>query len=152
MDVFQGRVFLCIMDFPAIDSFFQKQQEPARSTLIWLREHIKKQHPELEEKWRYGMPFFDLDGRMFCYLWCASSTGTPYIGFVDGAIIDHPALVQGERKRMKIFLVDPTQDAPVEMLNEVLAYAVAVRKAKAAGQPNKGVRTKPLTRRSRRTG
>jgi hypothetical protein len=140
------------MDFPAIDSYFQKQHEPARSTLIWLRDHIKKQHAELDEKWRYGMPFFDLDGRMFCYLWCASSTGTPYIGFVDGAIIEHPALVQGDRKRMKIFQVDPTQDAPMEMLNEVLACAVAVRKAKAAGQPNKGVRTKQHERRSRRTG
>ena len=75
------------MHFPAIDSYFQKQQEPARSTLIWLREHLKKQHAELEERWRYGMPFLDLDGRMFCYLWCASATGTPYIGFVDGAII-----------------------------------------------------------------
>jgi hypothetical protein len=91
------------MDFPAIDTYFQKQQEPARSTLIWLRKHIKTQHPELDEKWRYGMPFFDLDGKMFCYLWCASTTGTPYIGFVDGALIDHPALLQGERKRMKIF-------------------------------------------------
>jgi hypothetical protein len=128
MDVFRGAVFLCTMHFPAIDSYFQKQQEPARSTLIWLRDHIKTQHPELDEKWRYGMPFFDLDVKMFCYLWCSSTTGTPYIGFVDGALIDHPALVQGERKRMKIFSVDPTKDAPVETLNEVLAYAIAVRK------------------------
>lgn len=122
------------MDFPVIDSYFQKQQEPARSTLIWLRDHIKKQHPELAEVWRYSMPLFDLDGRMFCYLWCASSTGTPYIGFVDGAIIGHPALVQGDRKRMKIFLVDATKDAPVEMRNEVLACAIGVRKEKTAGQ------------------
>lgn len=116
------------MDFPAIDSYYHKQQEPARSTLIWLRGHIKAQHPELDEKWRYGMPFFDLAGKMFCYLWCASSTGTPYIGFVDGALIDHPTLVRGDRKRMKIFLVDPEQDAPVDLLNDVLACAIAVRK------------------------
>ncbi len=122
------------MHFPAIDTYFQKQQEPARSTLIWLRDHIKKKHPGLEEKWRYGMPFFDLAGRMFCYLWCASSTGTPYIGFVDGAIMDHPALVQGDRKRMKIFRVDPTQDAPVALLNEVLSYAIALRKGRIVGK------------------
>lgn len=142
--------FLCTMHFPAIDSYFQKQQEPARSTLIWLREHIKKQHPELEEKWRYGMPFFDLDGRMFCYLWCASSTGTPYIGFVDGAVIDHPALVQGDRKRMKIFLVDPTQDAPVETLNEVLAIAIGMRKNGTIGQPKVGDQRSPRAMRTRR--
>ncbi len=140
------------MDFPAIDSYFQKQQEPARSTLIWLRKHIKDQHPELVEASRYGMPFFDLDGRMFCYLWCASTTGTPYIGFVDGALIDHPALVQGERKRMKIFLVDPTLDAPVEMLNEVLACAIMVRKNRVDAKPKRDVRTKSRERRSRRSG
>ena len=132
---------LCPMHFPAIDSYFQKQQEPARSTLIWLRDHIKKQHAELKERWRYGMPFFDLDGKMFCYLWCASSTGTPYIGFVDGAIIDHPALVQGDRKRMKIFSVDPTKDAPVRSLNEVLAMAIEVREQAPS---------RPLGRSSRR--
>lgn len=140
------------MHFPAIDSYFQKQQEPARSTLIWLRDHIKKQHAELEERFRYGMPFFDLDGKMYCYLWCSSSTGTPYVGFVDGAIMDHPALVQGDRKRMKVFLVDPTKDAPVKVLNEVLACAIAVRKDKASGQAKMSVRTKPGAKRSRRSG
>ncbi len=150
MDVFLDTTFLCTMDFPAVDTYFQKQQEPARSTLIWLHGHIKAQHPELDEKWRYGMPFFDLAGKMFCYLWCATSTGTPYIGFVDGALIDHPALVQGDRKRMKIFLVDPRQDAPVETLNELLASAITVRKEIATGQPRKGKRTKQRERRSQR--
>ena len=136
------------MDFPAIDSYFQKQPEPARSTLIWLRQHIKHQQPELTEVWRYGMPFFDLDDKMFCYLWCASTTGTPYIGFVDGAIMDHPALVQGDRKRMKIFLVDPAQDVPLEELNGVLAFAITVRKSKTFARPTKAERTKPGYRRS----
>lgn len=124
---------LCTMHFPAIDSYFLKLQEPARSTLIWLRDHIRKQHAELEERWRYGMPFFDLDGKMFCYLWCASATGTPYIGFVDGAMIDHLALVKGDRKRIKVFLVDPAKDAPVELLNEILACAISVRNGKIDG-------------------
>lgn len=140
------------MDFPAIDSYFQKQQEPARSTLIWLRGHIKQQHPELDEVWRYGMPFFDLDGKMFCYLWCASTTSTPYIGFVDGAIMDHPALVQGDRKRIKIFLVDPEQDVPLQELNEVLALAITVRKSETFTRPTEEERTKPAAKRSRRNG
>lgn len=113
-----------------IDRWFEQQAEPARSTLLWLRGYITDHFPELAEAWRYGMPFFDLDGRMFCYLWCAPGRGIPYVGFVDGGIIEHPALVQGDRKRMKIFLVDPGQDVPVDMLNELMRLAIVVRKNK----------------------
>ncbi len=140
------------MDFPAVAAYFHKQEEPARSTLVWLRAHIKAQHPELTEAVRYGMPFFDLDGKMFCYLWCSSTKGEPYIGFVDGAIIDHPALVQGDRKRMKVFMVDPTKDAPVRSLNEVLACAIKVRRNKAGVVTRKSSVVGKRADRTRRTG
>ncbi|RZL46212.1 MAG: DUF1801 domain-containing protein, partial [Pedobacter sp.] len=48
----------------------------------------------------------------------------PYIGFVDGNLIDHPDLLQEKRARMKILLIDENSDLPIEKINLILTSAM----------------------------
>ncbi len=110
-----------------IDNFYLNLAEPNRACMLSLKEIITKCHPKITEEWKYRLPFFYLKGKMFCYLWIDKRTKHPYIGFTDGGFIDHPMLKQGDRKRMKILLIDPNQDLPLELLQEVLRMALNLR-------------------------
>lgn len=125
-----GHPFLCHMTLRDIDHWFEQQQEPVGGTLLWLRRHITARHPDLSEAWKYRMPFFLYRGRMLCYLWCDPNDAIPYVGFVDGPLLNEPVLVQGTRKRMSVLLIDPAQDVPVKILDRTIERAMALRDAR----------------------
>lgn len=103
-----------------IDKYYLDKMEPTRSCLEFLRQFILAADPGMEEKWRYGMPFFYYRGKMACYLWIDKKSLHPYLGIVEGKHIDHPGLVSGNRSRMKILMVDPYRDLPIKKINEIL--------------------------------
>ncbi len=104
------------------------QAEPAKSCLQFLRQFILEYDSQLTETWKYGMPMYCYHGKMFCYLWIHKKNGQPYLGIVDGALIDHPALLQEKRARMKILLFDPERDVEIKMLRGLLEKMVALRR------------------------
>ena len=59
----------------ALDNYFLKQEEPAKSCLLFLRNYILEQDANINETWKYGMPFYYYQGKMFCYLWTDKKTG-----------------------------------------------------------------------------
>jgi hypothetical protein len=61
---------------------------------------------------------------MFCYLWTQKKTNKPYIGIVEGRKIEHPLLIQENRSRMKIMLLDVDGDVPVELIGSILKIAL----------------------------
>ena len=93
-----------------IDSYFLNKDEPVKSCLQFLRQLLAEQHPDIIEAWKYGMPFYCINGRMMCYLWVHKKFLQPYLGIVEGTRIDHPGLLQEKRARMKILLIDPGKD------------------------------------------
>ncbi|ASS48916.1 MAG: hypothetical protein A3D31_05730 [Candidatus Fluviicola riflensis] len=107
-----------------VDDFFLKQQEPVKSCLLALKSVIQNIDPEIELSLRYGMPFFILKGKRFCYLWIHKKYRQPYIGFVDGNQMNHPELLQEDRTRMKILLIDPEKDIPVELVELLVEEAM----------------------------
>ena len=107
-----------------IDLYFDSNDEPVRSCLNALRHFILQYNPEVSEIWRYRMPFYCFSGKRFCYLWVDKKRNQPYIGFVDGKLIDHPELLVEKRSRMKIFLIDPTADLPVETIEGLLELGI----------------------------
>ena len=109
----------------AIDNYFLRQEEPAKACLQFLREHILKQDNQITESWKYGMPFFCYNGKMFCYLWIHKKYRQPYLGIVEGGKIDHPDLIAEKRARMKILLLDPTRDLPMKKINGILKEVIA---------------------------
>lgn len=103
-----------------IDHYFLDKQEPLRSALLALRQHILQYDAGITEAWQYKMPFYCYRGKRFCYLWQDKKTQQPYIGIVDGNKVEHPGLVQDKRARMKIWMMDAGQDLPIKSLNVLL--------------------------------
>ncbi|EHQ30701.1 DUF1801 domain-containing protein [Mucilaginibacter paludis] len=110
-----------------IDNYFLKKDEPAKSSLLYLRTFILAFDAEITESWKYGMPFYCYKNKMLCYLWTKKGTGQPYIGFVDGKLMEHPELIMEKRSRMKIMLIEPAEDVPVNVISEILNVAVKLR-------------------------
>ena len=106
------------------DQFYLAQAEPVKSCLLALRELILGLDDNLADAWKYRMPFFCFQQKMFCYLWTDKKTHEPYIGIVEGNKIDHPLLEQGNRARMKILRVNPNEDLPVDEIRAILKEAL----------------------------
>ncbi len=106
------------------DQYFLQQIEPAKSCLLFLRGLVLGLNSEVTEVWRYGMPFYCYKGKRFCYLWVHKKSGIPYIGIVEGKLINHPSLLQEQRSRMKIMLIDPDVDIPVDEVKYILNMAL----------------------------
>jgi hypothetical protein len=109
---------------PETENFYLKKEEPEKSCLLALRDIILRYDENMKETRKYGMPCFTYKGNAFCYLWIHKKYKQPYILMVEGGKIDHPALIQEERARMKIMLIDPEKDIPVDTIEEVFAIAL----------------------------
>ena len=107
------------MQLSDIDYYYEQKEEPVKSCMLAVRNWILNSNHGFTEAWKYRMPCFCYNGKAFCYLWTDKKIKLPYILFVDGRKIEHPLLVQGDRKRMKIMYLDPNQDLPTASLTEI---------------------------------
>lgn len=110
-----------------LDEFYYGQTEPVRETLLAMKEIILSLDPAITQHWKYSMPFFYYRGKMFCYLRINRKSGKPYLGVVDGKFIDHPLLIQEDRKQMKILHLDPEGDLPHKAIMYILQQGLAIR-------------------------
>ncbi|MES2515149.1 MAG: DUF1801 domain-containing protein [Bacteroidota bacterium] len=111
-----------------LDNYYLQKQEPIKSCLNFLRQHILKFDTDITEVLKYGMPFFCYKGKMICYLWIHKKYRQPYLGIVEGASMTHTDLIVEKRARMKILLLDAEQDIPVKKLNAILKEMMALYK------------------------
>jgi len=103
-----------------VENFYLNLPEPNRGCMLSLKDLILKFDGGISQEWKYKLPFFYFKGKMFCYLWTEKKTQIPYIGFVKGNLLHHPELIQEKRAKMKILLVDPQADLPVQKITEIL--------------------------------
>lgn len=103
-----------------IDNWFLQKEEPVKSCLLFMRQHLLSIDVHITEAWKYGMPFYCYKGKMCCYLWVHKKYQQPYMGIVEGAAIQDPDLLQEKRARMKILLLDPGKDLPLQKINRIL--------------------------------
>ncbi len=104
--------------------FYLNKEEPNKSCLLALRSIILDQDINISETQKYGMPCFCYKKKMFCYLWTDKKTDEPYLLLVEGKLLDHPKLEQGDRSRMKIFRVNPNKDIPIKTIESILQKAL----------------------------
>jgi hypothetical protein len=109
-----------------LDEYFLKKDEPVKSCLQFLRENILEQDKNITEAWKYGMPFYCYNGKMFCYLWVHKKYGQPYLGIVEGNKIKHPDLLTEKRTRMKILLIDANKNIPIKKINAILKEVLSL--------------------------
>ena len=110
-----------------LDNFYLQKDEPEKSCLLALKDIILKHNSEITAEWKYKLPFFYFKGKMLCYLWIHKKYKKPYIGFVDGNLINHEDLLQEKRARMKILLIDQNEDLPVSNIKFNLDQAIMLR-------------------------
>jgi hypothetical protein len=103
-----------------IDNYFLQHDEPTKSCMQFMRSHILKLDDNLTEDWKYGMPFFCYKGKMMCYLWVHKKLLLPYLGIVQGNLVNHPDLIIEKRAKMKILLMEPSKDLPIEFIDSIL--------------------------------
>lgn len=115
------------MSSSELDNFYLKLDEPLRSCFLALRDIILSLDEQITPEWKYKLPFFYYRKKMLCYLWKDKKTGEAYVGVANGMLIAHPALEAGERKRMKIYRVDPKKDINMEELIEILGLAIEIQ-------------------------
>lgn len=107
-----------------LDHFYQSKKEPHKSCLLTLRDIILDFDNNLGHTMKYGMPCFVYKNKHFCYLWIDKKTNEPYILVVEGDQIDHPNLIKGDRKRMKILPIDSNKDIPLQTIHEIFNLAL----------------------------
>ncbi|SHF78854.1 DUF1801 domain-containing protein [Dysgonomonas macrotermitis] len=116
------------MELRPIDSYFLQHNDHINVCLQFLRQHILNLDENISESWKYEMPFFVYKKQMCCYLWVHKKLNQPYIGIVEGALVNNPALIQEGRARMKILLINPYEDLPMETINDILQQMLAIYK------------------------
>ncbi len=77
---------------PAVDAYIAKSQPFAQPILEHIRELVHKACPEVEEKIKWSMPFFDYKGKMMCHM--AGFKQHCAFGFFQAALMDEPMLIQ----------------------------------------------------------
>ncbi len=95
-----------------------------------LRNFFLSYSPDAEERWSYGMPFYYFGKKRVDYLWFHRQKQVPYVGFVDGKLLDEPDLLAESRSRMKIFFVNPSRKLPAARLEELLNKVMTATKNK----------------------
>jgi len=110
-----------------IENYYLSKIEPTKGCLITLHNIILKHSNSITSNWKYRMPFFCFNNKMFCYLWTNKITNEPYIGFVDGNLMKHPKLVQGDRNKMKILPINPNVDIPIDLIINLLNTAIEIK-------------------------
>lgn len=107
-----------------LSNYYLNKEEPQKSCLLALRSIILNMDKDVSETVKYEMPCFCYKKKMFCYLWTDKKTGEPYILMVEGKLLNHPELEQGNRSRMKILRIDPNEDLPIETIKLILNDAL----------------------------
>ena len=103
-----------------LDVFYEKQEEPHKSCLLYLRQYLLASDDEITEALKYGLPMFLYKGKMLCYFWFDKKNKSPYIGFMKGKFLDHPKLEQGNRKLVKAYSINPKEDIPIEEIDGLI--------------------------------
>jgi hypothetical protein len=104
-----------------LDQFYLDQPEPNRSFMLGLRDYILSSDDAFTEHWKWKLPFFYYNNKPFCYIWKDAKTQQPYLGIVKADLIEHPLLIQGNRKKMKVLYFDITKDIPIDLLDEIFS-------------------------------
>jgi hypothetical protein len=108
----------------ALDNYYEQLPEPSKSCMLALRQIILQHATHFTEAWKYRTPFYCYKGKMCCYTWIHKKYKVPYIGFVAGKHLKSPYLLQEDRKLIKILLVQPTEDLPIDIIKQLLNDAI----------------------------
>lgn len=106
------------------EAYIVSKPEPWRSILMELQAIIKHTLPEIEEQYKWHLPFYSIHGRMCCFLNFRKTFVD--LGFTSGIRIEihQEALIAGEgRKNLRSLRYTCLEDVDVQVLQEILRAA-----------------------------
>lgn len=71
-----------------VDDYFFRQKEPYQGIMLYVRAVIFKAVPNVTEKIAYGIPFYYLGKKPFCYLNVLKGTNFVDVAFVQGTLLE----------------------------------------------------------------
>lgn len=107
-------------------NYYWSKVEPARSCLLSMQSVVLAMDGHISETLKWGLPCFMYKNKMFCFFHVDKTTDEPYILFQEGDLLEHPALEKGDRKKMKIYRIDPNKDLPIETIHLLINKALSL--------------------------
>lgn len=100
-----------------VEDYFLKQDEPYRSIMLYVRSVILKTLPEINERYSYGVPFYNVDKKPLLYLNILKGTDFVDVAFVQGILLrDRFPMLKDYNKRKQVRSI---QVKSLEDLNEL---------------------------------
>ena len=103
------------------EEYILAKPEPWRSMLMELQAVIKHTVPDVEESYKWHLPFYSLKGKMFCFLNFRKTFVD--VGFPKGILIRgfDDVLIAGEgRKQLRSLRYHALEEIDVHKLEQVL--------------------------------
>ena len=110
-----------------VDEYFIRQKEPGRSIMLYDRDVILHTLPDVEERYSYGVPFYNIRKKPMVYLNILKGKNYVDVAFVQGILIEKefPILKNdNNRKQVRSIQLKTIEDLDQERF-EALLYAAA---------------------------
>lgn len=112
-----------------LDMYYSSLDEPMQSCMTALSRIILDVDPEIIPEWKYRTPFFYFRGRMMAYIWVHKKTNRPYLGMVEGKLLNYENLDFEKTKRIKVFYLNVEEDLPVSDIQKIILLGVNLYKS-----------------------
>lgn len=96
-----------------VDVYFLEQQEPLRSIMLYVRQVILKTLPNIQERYSYKIPFYNMGKKPMIYLNVLKGTDFVDVAFVQGILLenDFPELQDyNNRKQVRSIQLKSIED------------------------------------------
>jgi len=122
-----------------VEQYLFDQKEPFQSIMLYVRSVIIKTFPEVEEKFKYKIPFCHYNKKPMCYLNILRGTNYVDVAFVQGVFLQDKFSQLKEnknRKQVRSIQVKSIKDFDESMFVELLKEAaILLDNSKKAWNP-----------------
>ena len=110
------------------ETYILSQEEPLQSIMLFIRQLIFETIPEVEEKFKWKLPFYYVNGDGICYLNVLKNTHFVDLGFIHGFKLSNKqgVLKSRNRKMVKSLEYSTLESVDINCLKEILLEAVSI--------------------------
>jgi hypothetical protein len=109
-----------------VEQYFLNQKEPYQSIMLYVRDVILQTLPEVEEKYSYKIPFYNIGKKPMIYLNILKGKDYVDVAFVQGVLLekDFPVLKNdNKRKQVRSIQLKTLEDLDHDNFVELLHAA-----------------------------
>jgi hypothetical protein len=108
-----------------VEDYFLRQDEPYQAIMLYVRSVILRTLPEINERYSYGVPFYNVGKKPLLYINVLKGTAFVDVAFVQGILLEdkYPMLRDyNKRKQVRSIQVNSLEEFDelefVKLLNE----------------------------------